>query len=221
MLVGCQGPKITLEEARERAAEILEHWENNPFPTKFSYTLEEKYQLSDSTYQYTESITLDVAGKYLYIEISESDGQETTGFKEWLYYDSGANKTYLVAEDDDTKGHGFYDGDAFESSNPVDDFDELPIFYFFEHLSELMSSPEHEDDRTEFEYRSRGFGDLYMKGQVVTGEFEGATRVVEIADYLLTQDSTKFDENNYSYLNAKYKGFPTPKPNLSEYPYGI
>jgi len=216
LLAGCKGAVITREEAVSRAAEIEEHYESADFeaPTKFTATQHIKSAFFDVQADITMVETLDLEGKYYYMSGEGTAGEESESSKMWIYYQASENKTYMVIDENGTKGHQYVEGDLFLDSIDLDGT-AIANLYSDIGLSDLLSSLVEEDKRNV--YRSSGEGSIYLK--VFMGETDAnAFSEIEIANYLIVRVYAYVDDSTEMEMNIKYSGISTSKPNLANYP---
>lgn len=218
LLAGCTGAPITREEAVARAEAIEEHYDSDDFsfPTKFSITQETRINSASSQTEISIDmlITLDLEGKYCYQSADASSNGESEYSKIWIYYQASDDKTYMVIDENGTKGRAEIAGDMFISSLSGAE-DALEDIYSSLSISALLNYAS--DEETRNVYHSSGEGSIYLKIYIDTLGENGYGEI-NISNYLILMAKTYVDGENYMEYSFKYNGITTSKPNLANYP---
>lgn len=218
LLAGCTGAPISREEAVAKAAAIEEHFDSDEFSLPTKFTITQKTRINNTSSQTEASIdmivTLDLEGKYCYQSADVSSNGDSEYSKIWIYYQASDNKTYMVVDENGTKGRAEASGDLFLSSLSGAE-DALEDIYDTLSISSLLNYAS--DEETRNIYHSSGEGSIYLKIYIDTLGENGYGEI-NISNYLILMAKTYVDDENYMEYSFKYSGIATSKPNLADYP---
>ncbi|NCA97490.1 MAG: hypothetical protein EOM77_04905 [Bacteroidia bacterium] len=218
LLVGCNGPKISREEAVAMATQIDEYYTSEAFvvPTKYSVTRTTRETTSTSHTESTMNVDVDFELKYQHINYEINNDGEINKSERWFYYEPSDNKTYMVEEENGAKYRMEAEGNLFDDEmSRSGDYFLLKDTYENIDLGSIAEYLASEDSLNV--YRSKGEGYLYMK-IYVSSVGPNAYEEIEIADFLIAKLLFSSDEKFFNEFVANYDKVTIEKPNLADYP---